>query len=244
MKNLTLLSSLIFSAFVSADPGVNLLGNIYEVDQDGVLIMTEAEFRDVSSNSSVDVVDVAVNEQVSLPKSDLKFLLSEDHLTTSLYTGTDSDGYSFLLKEGSFIGNVNRLAQDAGWDPVIWNVDSYFDFYIKSNELITADSKINVLKAFAMRYPVDILLDVNRTANKTIVRVLPSNGKPKTWSFMVEEGSLKKNLLRLSKDAGWKEPVWQSSMDIHINERYAINADSAESVLSVLFEKYPFDIGS
>jgi len=83
MKNLTLLSSLIFSAFVSADPGVNLLGNIYEVDQDGVLIMTEAEFRDVSSNSSVDVVDVAVNEQVSLPKSDLKFLLSEDHLTTS-----------------------------------------------------------------------------------------------------------------------------------------------------------------
>lgn len=214
-------------------------GKTYYLDKDDNLVLTKGELLDLEK-SGVKVFHPHPITGVEVSSEELGALMQDGD---ALFAYLKNPNYlepgqvSFVVNTGSLRDNLSRLAQKHNIKHFRWEVD--FDYHLPEQKVITANNFNELLATLTRGFPVEASIE-DSSSLASVMRVYDTGENASRISFVVSEGSLKDNFIRLSREAGWEEE-WLFNHDFHVPETQVIRGKSFKEVLTKMLkiQQYP-----
>lgn len=201
-------------------------GEVFTRNEDGSISVSKEQLNFLKGVSTVVVIDnVLPSGGVAVTEGELHLMSKDDQLLreTINMEVTDTEVYTFLVKQGSLKENLNRLSKkySTEHDPLSLEYGDV-DYYVAESKIIRAMSLDELVAETLSSFPVFAEIS--------------------GFAFYLKKGSLKENLVRLSEKYSSKaDPISieYTGGDFYVPKSELIKADSLEQLVAVILAPYP-----
>lgn len=150
-----------------------------------------------------------------------------------------SGDVAFPVLKGSLRENLERFAKQAELESVVYEVD--FDYFVSQDQNVIAPDKNQLLYVLLNGYPIEATIEKGPFGE--VLRVFAQDGYENKISFVVNEGSLKENAIRLAHEAEW-DYEWAFDYDFAVPKSMILRGSSYEDLMSKLLtiQQYPINM--